>query len=126
MTHTLPVPEVVRCYFDTTFEPHLPAMCLRWEMDDPEQEEHVWALPEGVRFSGPPPRHFGIRIQRQGADSYSVRLLWERTCLTWLDLTRDQLLDSDLDPLLASLGTDLWYLLDQPLPYAERTPPRAA
>jgi hypothetical protein len=83
-------------------------------------------LPEGVHFSGSPPAHFGIRIQRQAADSYAVRLLWDRTCLTWLDLTRDQLLSSDLDALLSALGTDLWYLLDQPVPHNERTPPRAA
>lgn len=121
MTQTLPAPEVVRCYFDATFEPHLPAMCLRWE----EDAESLWELPEGVRFSGPPPHQFGIRIQRWADDSYSVRLLWDRTCLTWLDLTRGQLLASDLEPLLAALGTDLWYLLDQPL-HTERTPPRAA
>jgi hypothetical protein len=126
MTQTLPAPEVVRCYFDTTFEPHLPAMSLRWDADDTEEAEHVWELPEGVRFSGSPPAHFGIRIQRQAADSYAVRLLWDRTCLTWLDLTRDQLLSSDLDALLSALGTDLWYLLDQPVPHNERTPPRAA
>jgi hypothetical protein len=46
--------------------------------------------------------------------------------LTWLDLTRDQLLGSDLDPLLAALGTDLWYLLDQPMPQTVSTPPQAA
>jgi hypothetical protein len=124
MTPTLPAPEVVRCYFDTTFEPHLPAMCLRWRMDDAEAEM-VWQLPEGVRFSGLP-LYFGIRIQRHSANSYAVRLLWDRTRLTWLDLTRDQLLDSDLDPLLAALGTDLWYLLDQSLPHTEFTPPQAA
>jgi hypothetical protein len=125
MTHTLPVPQVVRCYFDASFEPHLPAMCLRWPAEDTGEGECVWELPEGVRFAGPPPHHFGIRIQRQADDSYAVRLLWDRTCLTWLDLTRDQLLHSDLDAMLASLGTDLWYLLDQPLPHPECTP-RAA
>ncbi len=125
MTPTLPAPEVVRCYFDNTFEPHLPAMCLHWP-DDSEQQGPFWELPDGVRIDGPPPRYFGIRIQRQAADSYSVRLLWDRTCLTWLDLTRGQLLGSDLEPLLSALGTDLWYLLDQPLPHAERMPPRAA
>ena len=124
MTETLPAPRVVRCYFDPSFEPHLPAMCLRW--DDDAQMERIWELPEGVQFNGPPPRHFGIRIQRQSADSYSVRLLWDRTFLTWLDLTRQQLLASDLDPLLAALGTDLWYLLDQPAPHHDHIPPRAA
>jgi hypothetical protein len=120
--HTQRAPHIVRGYFDASVEPHLPAMCLRWEDD----AESTWELPEGVRFSGAPPRQFGIRIQRQDVDSYAVRLLWERSCLTWLDLTRDQLLNSDLDVLLSALGTDLWYLLDQPLPRGERAPPRAA
>ncbi|MGH7170724.1 MAG: hypothetical protein ACRELF_14875 [Gemmataceae bacterium] len=126
MTQTFAAPEVVRCYFDSSFEPNLPAMCLRWEADDEDRDEHIWELPEGLRFNGPPPRRFGIRVQRQALDSYSVHLLWDRTCLTWLDMTRGELLQSDLDALLAALGTDLWYLLDQPLPHGERTPPRAA
>jgi hypothetical protein len=126
MTHTLPAPEMVRCYFDTSFEPRLPAMCLRWEEDDANRDEYIWELPEGVRFNGPPPRQFGIRVQRQALDSYAVHLLWDRTCLNWLDLTRAQLLNCDLDALLAALGTDLWYLLDQPLPHGEPAPLRAA
>ena len=32
-----------------------------------------------------------------------------------LSLTRVQLLTSALAPLLGALGTDLWYLLDQPV-----------
>ena len=124
MTQTLPAPQVVRCYFDTSFAPHLPAMCLRWEADDEDWDERAWELPEGVRFNGSPPRRFGIRVQRQALDSYSVHLLWERTCLTWLDLTRGELLQSDLAALLSALGTDLWYLLDQPLAARDHTPPR--
>jgi hypothetical protein len=126
MTQTLPVPEVVRCYFDESFEPHLPAMCLRWQQEEHDGTEAVWELPEGMRVTGPPPRHFGVLIQRQALDSYFVRLLWDRTCLTWHDLTREQLLHCDLDPLLAALGTDLWYLLDQPLPDPDGEPPSAA
>lgn len=123
---TFPAPQVVRCYFDAIFEPHLPAMCLNWETDDEDWSDQVWELPEGVRFTGPPPRRFGIRVQRRATNLYLVHLLWDRTCLTWLDLSRSQLLSSDLHTLLAALGTDLWYLLDQPLPQSERTPPRAA
>jgi hypothetical protein len=126
MTQTLSAPEVLRCYFDTTFEPHLPAMCLRWDAEDSEAGDWIWELPEGVRLNSPPPRQFGIRIQRQAEDGYAVRLLWDRTCLTWLNLTRSQLLGSDLASLLATLGTDLWYLLDQPLPASNPSPPRAA
>jgi hypothetical protein len=55
-----------------------------------------------------------------------VRLLWDRTCFTWLALARVQLWTSALAPLLASLGTDLWYLLDQPASSGGRSPRRAA
>jgi hypothetical protein len=116
MVEVLPAPEVARCYFDDAFDPPLPAMCLRWgPPEDEGPDEQVWELPEGVRLHGPAPRRFGISVCRQAADSYAVRLLWDRTCLTWLALGREQLLASDLAPLLAVLGTDLWYLLDQPL-----------
>lgn len=126
MTQTLSSAQIVRCYFDTNFEPRLPAMCLRWDRDEENGSECVWELPEGVRFNGPPPRQFGMRIQRLAEDSYSVHLLWDRTCLNWLGLTRLQLLNSDLDALLAALGTDLWYLLDQPVSDGGFSPQRAA
>jgi hypothetical protein len=126
MTQNLPTHEVVRCYFDTNFEPRLPVMCLRWDEDDTNWDEHIWELPEGARFNGPPPRQFGIRVQRQALDAYSVNLLWNRTCLNWLNLSREQLLNGDLDGLLSALGTDLWYLLDQSLQQCDLTPLRAA
>lgn len=115
MSQGLPVPEVPRCYFDDAFEPPLPAMCLRWGPTPDAVGERPWVLPEGVRLHGPPPQHFGIRVQRLDDDSYSVRLLWDRTCFTWLSLSRFQLMSSSLAPLLSTLGTDLWYLLDQPV-----------
>jgi hypothetical protein len=115
MLKTLPAPEVVRCYFDDGFAPPLPAMALRWDPDTPAAAEQVWELPEDVRVAGPAPRRFGVTVQRRGADTYAVRLLWDHTCLSWHALTRAQLLRSDLAPLLDALGTDLWYLLDQPV-----------
>lgn len=124
MVELLPAPEVVRCYFDTSFDPHLPAMALRWPAGD--WPEHSWQLPEGLVINGPPPRQFGISVVRQEDDSYAVRLLWDRTCVSWLSLHRDQLLGSDLLPLLGSLGTDLWYLLDQPIDPDPTPPERAA
>lgn len=125
MVQALPVPEVLRCYFEDAFEPHLPAMCLRW--GEPEKSpERVWQLPEGVSLSGPAPRRFGISVQRLADDAYAVRLLWDCTCLIWLALTRRQLAESALAPLLAALGTDLWYLLDQPINTNPTTFPRAA
>ena len=79
--------------------------------------EPLYALGEelGVTLVGPPPERFGVSIRRCGADSYSVRLLWDRTYLTWGDLPRAQILTSALAPLLGAMGTDLWYLLDQPV-----------
>jgi hypothetical protein len=114
MPSTLPPPEVVRCYFDDGFAPRLPAMSLRWDAEA-QREERRWELPEGVTLLGPPPQRFGISIRRRGQDAYYVRLLWDRTCFTWDDVPRTGLLNSALEPLLAAMGTDLWYILDQPV-----------
>jgi hypothetical protein len=88
--------------------------------------ERLWELPEGVTLVGPPPGRFGVSIRRCGPDSYSVRLLWDRTGLTWGDLPRAQLLSCSLAPLLGAMGTDLWYLLDQPVRPAPAPRDRAA
>jgi len=114
MVKTLPPPHVLRCYFDDAFTPRLPAMCLRWDADL-VGGERLWELPEGVTLVGPPPERFGVSINRRGLDSYNVRLLWDRTSLTWDALPRFEVLTSALAPLLAALGTDLWYLLEQPV-----------
>ena len=108
---------------DDAFAPRLPAMCLRWGTG---RRERLWELPEGMSILGPAPERFGISIQRMGNDSYAVRLLWDRTCLSWPALSRAQLLTSALAPLLGALGTDLWYLLDQPVHSESRLPLRAA
>jgi hypothetical protein len=123
MVELLPSPEIVRCFFDDAVHPHLPAMSLRWPEEDAER---IWELPEGVAITGPAPTRFGVRICRLDEDTYGVTLLWDRTCLTWESLRRDELLNCDLYPLLAALGTDLWYLLDQPVSHEPPTPPRAA
>jgi hypothetical protein len=125
MVKTLPPPQVLRCYFDDSFVPRLPAMSLRWD-SAALGGERLWELPEGVTLLGPPPERFGVSIRRRGEDSYSVRLLWDRTCLTWGDLPRVQLLTSALAPLLGAMGTDLWYLLDQPAASASVPPDQAA
>jgi len=126
MATALPAPEVLDCYFDDRFEPRLPAMCLRWASNAPDASDAAWQLPEGVCLKGPAPERFGVNIQRAAADAYDVRLLWDRSALTWTALTRYQLLDSALAPVLAALGTDLWYLLEQPLPARLSPKPRAA
>jgi hypothetical protein len=125
MPATLPPPEVVRCYFDDGFEPPLPAMALRWDVDA-AGDDGLWELPEDVTVAGPPPRQFGITVRRRAADTYAVRLLWGRTGFRWQALTRAQLLGSCLRPLLEALGTDLWYLLEQPIGDEPGLPGRAA
>ncbi len=108
-------PEVIRCYFEKTVQPHIPAMSLRWDADAPGVAERTWHLPAGVCVTGPAPEHFGVTIHRQAANSYSVRVLWNQLSLRWNQLTRVQIMTSALAPLLRSLGTDLWYLLEQPV-----------
>jgi hypothetical protein len=120
----LPRAEVVRCYFDDAFEPHLAALTLRWP--GAEDCERLWELPENLCVAGPPPRQFGCQVHRTGPDAYTVRLLWDRSCIVWPSLRRVQLLASALAPVLAALGTDLWYLLDQPVDPAGAAPLRAA
>ncbi len=123
MPKSLPAPEIVRCYFDDTFEPHLPAMYLRWQG---VHRERLWELPEHVSLMGPPPERFGVSIERMGRDAYRVRLLWDSSCFVWQSLRRMQLLTSALAPLLGAIGTDLWYLLDQPVNAEACTPCSAA
>lgn len=126
MVTTLPAPRVLRNYFDDDLDPHLPAMWLRWDCESSDLGERLWELPEGVCLTGPAPERFGIRIQRRADDSYAVRLLWNQTRLSWPSLKRVQLLTSALSPLLSAIGTDLWYLLDQPVSKEVRSPRRAA
>jgi hypothetical protein len=123
MVQTLPAPEIVRCFFDDSFQPRLPAMCLRWRE---ASQERLWDLPDGVCLAGPPPERFGVTIQRRDFDTYAVRLLWNRTGMFWPTLTRTELLGSVLSPLLGAMGTDLWHLLDQPVSAEASMPRRAA
>jgi hypothetical protein len=123
MIQALTAAEVVRCYFDETFDPPLPAMILEWDGGAPER---LWELPEGFTFCGPAPRHFGVSIRRLSRDDYAVRLLWDRTSIIWQSLSRVQLLTSALHPLLAALGTELRDLLDQPIQPPLRQLQRAA
>ena len=123
MVQALPAPEVLRCFFDDTFDPHLPAMHLRW---GESRGERLWEFPDGVTLMGPAPERFGVSIQRVGGDSYCVRVLWDRSYFVWQSVRRVELLTSALAPLLGALGTDLWYLLEQPVHSEACTPCRAA
>jgi hypothetical protein len=123
---SLPTPEVLRRYVDTTVEPPLPAMRLHWGTTPPNSDERLWYLPEDVCLSGPAPERFGVSVRRRGPDSYAVRVLWNRTHLSWANLTRAQLLTSALTPLLNALGTNLWSLLHQPFSVEAALPRKAA
>jgi hypothetical protein len=118
-------PEVVRCFSDAGFSPPLSAMSLRWPPGT-AAAERPWRLPEGVSLTGPPPEQFGITIQRWASDAYAVSLRWNTTCLHWRALNAAQLLAGDLSALLSALGTDLRYLLAQPLPLVPSALARAA
>ena len=107
----LPEPEVIGCLFDDTFAPPLAVMRLHW----PGAEPLVWDVPGSVRLVGPPPPRFGLRIHRRDTDSYAVYLLWDRGSFLWPALSRREVLHTSLTPLLAAMGTDLAYLLDQPV-----------
>ena len=124
MVETLPEPKLLRCYIDHEFDPAAPVLCLHWGPE--ETAEREWELPEGVRLFGPLPERFGISIKRQDQDRFPTRLLWDRTSFYWPALSRAQLLSSSLAVVLAATGTDLWYLLDQPVPPDRRYPHRAA
>jgi hypothetical protein len=109
----LPKPKVERCFFAPGFEPPLQAMELCWEPDDSCVAEHAWHLPVGVLLKSAAPQRFGISIHRFGKDSYKVRVLWNRLCLCWDELTRAQIMSSSLTILMNALGSDLWRLLNQ-------------
>jgi hypothetical protein len=111
----LPKPEIDRCFFERSLEQPLPAMNLSWDPDAPGVAERFWYMPGGMLLKGPAPRRFGITIHRQGKDSYRVRVLWNGLCLCWDELTRLQIMASSLAIVLDALGTDLWYLLNQPI-----------
>jgi hypothetical protein len=119
-------PEVLRSYFETTVQPHVPAMHLRWDPDAPGVADRTWHLPDGVSVKGPAPEHFGVTIHRHGPNAYRVRVLWNQLSLAWNELTRVQIMTSALAPLLRSLGTDLWQLLEKPVNQEAVSPARVA
>lgn len=108
----LPKPEIVTCFFDESVAPHLPGMVLRW---DAALGDAVWNLPEGVVLRGAAPERFGVTVERRGPNAFRVRVLWNQLSLIWDRLSRRQIIASSLTPILEALGTDLWYLLEQPI-----------
>ncbi|MFQ3592656.1 MAG: hypothetical protein SNJ82_05615 [Gemmataceae bacterium] len=124
MARSLPTAEIVRKYLDDHFDSHSPVMVLRWPADE-ELAERLWDLPDGLCLAGSAPRRLGYVIRRTHDDLYSVRLVWNRTVLSWNAVSRMDLLASCLGSLLAAIGVDLWSVLEQPLP-SKHSRPRAA
>jgi hypothetical protein len=108
-------PKVERCFFERSFATPVAAMELRWDAEAPGVAERTWYLPESVLVKGPAPRRFGVTIHRCGEDAYQVRVVWDRLCLSWEHLTRAQIMASSLALVLQAIGTDVWYLLSQPV-----------
>lgn len=107
-------PEVLTCYFDDGFNPPLAAMRLRWH-SEPFVRDRLWLLPGGVQIVGPAPQSFGLAIRRSGFDEYHVCLLWSDARFSWPALRRAHLQASSLGAFLQSIGTELAYLLQQPI-----------
>jgi hypothetical protein len=107
----LPEPEVLSCFF-TRHAPPMPAMRLRWHGGP--VAPRGWPLPDGSILLAGLPAFFGVVVHRTALDGYAVRMLWDDATFVWDRLTRRALLDSCLNDVLAALGTDLSFLLDQP------------
>jgi hypothetical protein len=126
MASTLPSADVVSCYLDDRFSPRVSALRLRWDGPAEGSGERLWDLPEGVCIVGPPPERFGFSIERRAVDSYTVRLIWDRSGFSWTGLCRVQLLASALAPLMHAIGSDLYAQLDGPIHAEAGTTRRAA
>jgi hypothetical protein len=106
----LGAPLVESCYSDDGFSPPLAAMRLRW----PASVSRTWLLPGGLRLAGPPPARFGLTLRRLTQTTYTLCLVWDDLCLRWASLERKELLGGSLAEVLAAMGSDLRYMLDQP------------
>jgi hypothetical protein len=108
-------PRVTGFCYDEVFLPRVASMNLDWPDQQLSLEQITWNLPRGINILGPAPSRFGIQIVRLDTDSYTVRLVWNEMQCGWPCLTRAELLQSSLLVLLKVLGTNLEYLLDQPV-----------
>src|SRR6516165_6422927 len=110
MDVALPEPDVVSCFFDDQFHPHLPAMCLDWSDETLRCRIQSWRLPEDLSLTSAVPNRFGVDLRRYGPDEYAVRLLWNESRFQWDSLSRMQLLETSLPKILAAMGTDFQYM----------------
>ena len=113
------------CFFDEGFSPPLAAMRLRWPLTT-SQSKGTWHFPAGWQSVGPAPEFFGLHVCRLGPNKYHVSLLWNEARCCWPALSRAELEASSLSWFLPAIGTDLNYLLDQPIASAPIALMRAA
>lgn len=113
MRTALPQVEIVRRVTDSSFDPHVAVLHLRWADHGP-MTERLWDLPGGITLHGPPPARFACHVRRLSPQSYAVRLLWEHASLSWAETTRSELLSCCLAQLMTAMGMDLWGMMEQP------------
>lgn len=108
--------EQVPFYADQNSCPRLAAMSLEWTgRTDEVNNDKTWAMPLGAVLVGPMPKRFGIQLLRMAEDSYLLNLVWDRTAMAWTGLKRDEIRACCLGDLLLDLGSDLDYMLEQPV-----------
>ena len=117
----LPAAEVLRTYSDKKDGARPSCVCAG---PSPSPTSIAPLGPAGRREHGRPATAT-FRLQRPppGGKASRRALLWDRTSLSWVSLSCMQLLTSAFAPLMAALGADLWSLLDQPVPTAQRVRP---
>jgi hypothetical protein len=116
----LPEPDLVSCLIIEQVQPHMMAMRLHWP-DDLATRPQIWDLPAGKQQFGPAPECFGIVLHRVAFDGFELRLWWDGSYHSWPHLSRQAVIDSCLSRLLSALGSDLSFMLDQPVLPAPRT-----
>lgn len=110
----LPEPDLVSCLVIDEVQPHMLAMRLNWP-DDVLTQAQIWDLPGGQQQFSPAPECFGIVLHRSAEDAYVIRLWWDGCYFTWQNLTRQEIENTCLHRLLAALGSDLPFMLEQPI-----------
>jgi hypothetical protein len=112
---SLPEPEVLGCAFDDRSHSGHPVLRLDWGVGAALERRRSWHLPQGLSLSGPPPTCFAFSILRHGPDAYDVQILWDQVSVVWTAVSRREIEGSSLRMLMVAVGTDLNYLLNQPI-----------